>query len=301
VPAPLIDGVLYRHSYAILRGRDSTYKSFIALDWALSIAAGKKWQGNPTAAGRVLYIAGEGAYGIAKRVAAWKASWGAIRAGSFVLRRQAVNLYRAGPAFDDLLSRVSKGKYDLVIIDTLRRASGGADGNASDMGVVVDNLTLLREATESGCVLVVAHTDKSDTDTRGYSGIEDDADIVWHAKREEGVQVVELTNTKMKDTDEGAVFELAAVKSLESLVLQVHRDSDDMPAEGHAADQRVMSAMRDIFSTTGASMAELVMVTGLSNDVVYQARGRLESGGSITVIKKGFTSHVYLPGRSVPV
>jgi hypothetical protein len=41
-PAPLIEGVLNRHSYAILRGRDGTYKSFLALDWALSLATGRQ-------------------------------------------------------------------------------------------------------------------------------------------------------------------------------------------------------------------------------------------------------------------
>ena len=39
LPAPesLIDGVLTRHAYGILRGRDASFKSFITLDWALCL------------------------------------------------------------------------------------------------------------------------------------------------------------------------------------------------------------------------------------------------------------------------
>ena len=35
-PEPLIEGVLSRHAYGIICGRDATFKTFIALDWALS-------------------------------------------------------------------------------------------------------------------------------------------------------------------------------------------------------------------------------------------------------------------------
>ncbi|HEU4754531.1 MAG TPA: bifunctional DNA primase/polymerase, partial [Armatimonadota bacterium] len=40
---PLIPGVLNRESYAILSGRDGSMKTFVALDWALSLATGMPW------------------------------------------------------------------------------------------------------------------------------------------------------------------------------------------------------------------------------------------------------------------
>ncbi|WP_442880765.1 AAA family ATPase [Aeromicrobium sp.] len=44
----LIPGVLPRHTYGLLRGRDQSFKSFVALDWALTIATGRFWGPDPT-------------------------------------------------------------------------------------------------------------------------------------------------------------------------------------------------------------------------------------------------------------
>jgi hypothetical protein len=70
-PEPLIDGVLTRHAYGIIRGRDQTFKSFITLDWALCLATGTRWQGRATEHVKVLYVAGEGAHSLGVRKRAW--------------------------------------------------------------------------------------------------------------------------------------------------------------------------------------------------------------------------------------
>jgi AAA domain len=59
-PTPLIDNVLDKGTVALLYGKWGTGKSFIALDWAASVATGRNWQGRPTERLRVLYIAAEG-------------------------------------------------------------------------------------------------------------------------------------------------------------------------------------------------------------------------------------------------
>ena len=50
-------------------------KTFIALDWAASVATGRHWQGRTTEQRRVLYVAGEGAFGFKGRVDAWETGW----------------------------------------------------------------------------------------------------------------------------------------------------------------------------------------------------------------------------------
>ncbi len=40
-----VDGVLHRNTLALLAGPEGTFKSFVALDLALSIAGGRPWQG----------------------------------------------------------------------------------------------------------------------------------------------------------------------------------------------------------------------------------------------------------------
>ena len=51
---PLIEGVLTRHAYSVLRGRDHSFKSFIALDWSAV-------PGHRTALARAARRAGQGA------------------------------------------------------------------------------------------------------------------------------------------------------------------------------------------------------------------------------------------------
>ena len=297
-PDPLIDGVLSRHCYMVLRGRDGTFKSFVALDWALCVATGKPWQDHPAERAKVLYVAGEGAYGMDQRIQAWCMAWQRRpERGWFTLRKSSVNLFAGGPALDHLVRRIQGDGVGLVVIDTLRRASGGADGNSSDMGIVVDAIDRIKQATTHGSVLVIAHTDKSDTDSRGYSGIEDDADIIWHAKRdEEKGNSLELSNSKMKDGPDGAILALETVTVMESLVIQANNGPE--PAALLDTDAQVMAAMREVFASTGATARELgVVLEGMTERTVYRAVGRLEAAGRLHQERKGNSKLITLTAR----
>lgn len=206
-PEPLIGEVLHCRGYHVLRGRDSTYKSFLALDWALSIATGTSWNDRAVHRGRVLFIAGEGVEGLRDRTDAWAADRGVtVSEQDFEVRTRALNMYDPGEDFEELLERVAVEAYDLVIIDTLRRVSGTADENSSQMGVVVDNIARIQRAALNTAVLVIAHTTKKDDDTRGFSGIEDDADVVWASAVVKGE--VLLRNVKMKNGPQTATITL---------------------------------------------------------------------------------------------
>ncbi len=284
-PDPLIDGVLNRHSYAILRGRDGTYKTFTALDWSLCLATGKPWQGRTVERVKVLYVAGEGAYGMASRRRAWRQAWRTEdEPGWFTVRRSAVNLFTGGPALDHLVEYIRAGGYSLVVIDTLRRASGGADGNGTDMGVVVDNLERIKRATLDGSVLALTHTDKGDNDSRGFSGIEDDADIVWHAKRDDDGRL-RLECTKAKDGPDGAVITLTGRPVLESLILEAA--AAPSVDELFDTDRHVLETLAETFAVTGATVTQLEAVTGMSPSTIYKARGRLQSDGRIVLVPRG--------------
>lgn len=288
-PEPLIAGILPRHSYGVLRGRDHSFKTFAAVDWALCLATGKPWQGHHAEQVPVLYVAGEGAHGLAKRVRAWEFGWNRGRRvdlGWFTVRKTALNLHRPGPAFDDLLERVSAGRYGLVIVDTLRRVSGAADGNGSEMGTVVDNLDLIKQATDNGSVLTITHTDKHDVDSRGYSGIEDDADFVWHAKRRENEPDLTLTLKKMKDGPDGRTINLTAVPVLESLTLSAAADS--MPTDVLTTSQDViLQTLREAFPD-GAHSGQLRTAAGLPDSTYYRALGQLRTAG---LVQNTGTSH----------
>src|SRR6516165_3433585 len=74
-PEPLICNVLDQGTVALLYGRWGTGKSFIALDWACSVATKRPWQARPTERRHVLYVAAEGAFGLKGRVHAWEVGW----------------------------------------------------------------------------------------------------------------------------------------------------------------------------------------------------------------------------------
>jgi hypothetical protein len=271
-PEPLIERVIPRHAYGILRGRDHSLKTFVALDWALCLATGKPWQGHEVQPARVLYIAGEGTHGLAKRVEAWEYGWGHnVPPDQFTLRRSGLNLHQPGPAFDDLLGRIRDGGYGLVIVDTLRRVSGAADGNSSEMGLVIDNLDRIKQATAEGTVLAVAHTDKGDHDTRGYSGIEDDADFVWAAKRDDMYLTLELT--KMKDGPDGRTIQLLASRTLASLTLS--------GITGPPKVNTTESQAKILTTLDGVPNSVLLKATGLPDSTYYRAIKELHTTGHV--------------------
>ena len=231
----LIDGYLPANSVGILNGRGSAGKTFIAVDMALAISDPNRMQwrtplsvngeetlGAVTDHGPVLFLAGESAPGVRDRMYAAIDHSGSDRAamrreGRFMLRREIPNLFTGGAAYDSLLKVVADIKPRLIIIDTLQKASAGAEANsASDMAIVHGRLAELKSATDGGSVMVIAHTDKSDTTTRGSSAIEDDADFVLHVEGRDKVR--RMSVEKMRDGAPGPDYEFVVMSHAGSAV-----------------------------------------------------------------------------------
>lgn len=249
-PEMLIDRVLPASSYGILSGRDGTWKTFLALDLGCTLAAGLEgWRGEdvgPWDPSPVLFLAGEGAGQLPSRVDAWCAHNGVDqeRLESLTFMPSVPNLFTGGPAYDAVLDWATEHQPELIVVDTLRRASGAADQNsARDMGLVVDRIHALKEAS-GGTVLVVAHTDKGDNDTRGASNVEDDADFVLHVKRKEGPLRQELSVTKMKDAPDDFTLTTYPTAVSESIVLADQPDELAIAWTSTSMDNRIAGALR---------------------------------------------------------
>ena len=231
----LIDGYLPANSVGILNGRGSAGKTFVAVDMALAISDPNRMQwrtplsvngeetlGAVTDHGPVLFLAGESAPGVRDRMYAAIDHSGSDRAamrreGRFMLRGEIPNLFTGGAAYDSLLKVVADIKPRLIIIDTLQKASAGAEANsASDMAIVHGRLAELKSATDGGSVMVIAHTDKSDTTTRGSSAIEDDADFVLHVEGRDKVR--RMSVEKMRDGAPGPDYEFVVMSHAGSAV-----------------------------------------------------------------------------------
>jgi hypothetical protein len=198
-PRPLIEGTLDQRTIALLSGRSSTGKSFLAIDWGSCIATGKPWQGREVLTpGPVLYIAAEGAFGLDQRLTAWEQAWHK-EAGDFVTVPEPINLF-SGAGFTDLLDVVRDGHdgrpWQLVVVDTWARSTvGGQENNNSDSTTAFARVDRIRQ--HGPTCLVIAHTDGSDSKTRGATALEDNADTVYRVKGDAGY--LELDRTKRKD------------------------------------------------------------------------------------------------------
>ncbi len=140
LPPPnwLIHEVISEDGLSIMYGDPGTGKSFIALDMSLRVAMGLDWQGRSTRQVGVLYIAGEGARGLGKRVKGWRmkhqADWENV---PFMLLPVAVQLLderERARLFRTIDEAKRKAGFDigLVVIDTISRSIAGQDENGQD-------------------------------------------------------------------------------------------------------------------------------------------------------------------------
>lgn len=282
---PLIPGVLNRHTYALVTGRDGSYKTFLALSACLCIATGTPWHGRSVDRGRVLYLIGEGAYDFDARVTAWERDNGVkVPAGDFLVLPRVPNLFK-GHELAVLLALIRAERYVLVVVDTLRRASTGADANSSDMAGVVDALEEIKRATDDGAVLVLAHTDKGDRDARGFSGIEDDADTVWHLKKDEDTHTTVATAEKMRNGPGGARLTFEARQVADSVVLGLLTETGP---EHRTSGPRMSPSARAVLDVLhlpgyedGASAADLTTTARVTRQRVSEALADLMKPGLI--------------------
>ena len=218
----MIEDVLPMGALVYITGRDSSFKTFLALDFVLSVATLREgWMGRtiPTLSGchRTMYLAGEGVRDFPKRVAAWAAHHGVTlepyMLENLAVRNGTVDLFGAGADFADLLERVRRDQPDLIVVDTLNRSAGQAEQNsASDMSVITARLAEVKHAAGPNSTLIVlAHTDKGDNDARGSSSIEDDADAVLHCKKTSDLGL-RVKVAKLKDGASGQSYDFAMTK-----------------------------------------------------------------------------------------
>ncbi|GAA2082267.1 hypothetical protein GCM10009840_17990 [Pseudolysinimonas kribbensis] len=244
----LVAGVLGRGELAILFGDSYTGKSFLALDWGLSIAHGAPWLGREVPPGRVLYVAMEGAATLHKREVAWASHRGLpTTPAGFVAYPRVVNLLHEASALA-LAEYVAVEGFDLVVIDTLSRSINGADENSSaEMGAYVAALGRIKEAADGCSVLVLHHSRKGEPEVmRGstalFAGV--DRVLCWRLDSK-GQDRRKLLTQKDKSG--------APTKPIHAAFKQVAPSAVLVPVEG-AGDDTLVMALRNLLATGGAVM-----------------------------------------------
>lgn len=170
-PAWLIEGLLTLDSASWLIAAPASYKSFVALDWAGHVGAGRPWLGHTVTGGGVVYMVAEGVGGMGPRIRAWEQRNGGPMSPNVRFLPMPVQISKAEQwaAWVEACRRLAPA---LIILDTQARITVGIDENDnSAMGVVVDSIERLRKAT-GACVLVVHHLGRGGTHARGASAID---------------------------------------------------------------------------------------------------------------------------------
>ncbi|QXJ19646.1 AAA family ATPase [Actinomadura graeca] len=286
-PEPLIEDTIDRRTVTVLAGPWASGKSFLALDWSLCIASGKPWQGRPVQhTGTVLYIAAEGAYGLAARMEAWSAAWRCALPEGLLVFPKPVNLTNS-VAVAEVIAYVWEHRVTLVVIDTLARCMSGADENSSrDMGIAIEALYAVRHATaeESGAVLAVHHTGKDRTTVRGSSALEAGADSVWQVEASTESAQFKLGRTKRKDGPRGLPLSLKLSERSGSCIVEHSHGGMGMTG----SEEVIQSHFNSHFSEYGPVAVSLLRtVTGLPETTFYRALNSLASKGLVRLEKDG--------------
>ena len=265
-PAPpvfLIDKLIETPATGVLLGASGSGKTFVALDWALSVATGHKWCGREVKKGPVIYICGEGKYGISRRAGAWYHKNGIKQErGQFHLTTQRMEI--SAESSLQLISLIDKiaesfGNPAMIVVDTLARAvpSGCDENSVKDMQAWLNNIDSIRD--EYDCmVLVVHHTGHSKDATlrgRGSSAIIGALDFEAAVDKAKGL----LLNTKMKDGEEWAPikYSLHSVQVGDWSSAAVKYDFDyDPKKDGHVSAYRAAAR---------ASLIEAIKIEGIGD------------------------------------
>ena len=223
----LIQDVLPRKGFSALFGPPGSFKSFVALDIAHSVATGTAWMGKEVSVpGAVLYICGEGHGGVGARIRACRLHHRTAPGAKVYVIRHQLNLRSSKEDIQQLHLAISnlvqreEIRFELVQVDTLARAFGGGNENdSSDMGAFIASLSKIQRLLD--CALqIVHHVGKDITKgLRGHSSLLGALDTELELQRLDGALQDNqyagsgnITITKQKDGSDGAKYGFRMVK-----------------------------------------------------------------------------------------
>jgi hypothetical protein len=238
VPEPewLIEDHIHQQEVGVLYGRPNGGKTFVALDWALSVAAGVPWLGEFKALqAPILYMAGEGAPSLQKRVEAWMVEKDVASIPAYfqcrplpILEDEVVEDVQAALADLTIEEGVRPGVAPgLVVVDTLSQFMMGGDENGTDMALFVSKLRHLSQ--ESNCaVLIVHHTNKGGEAERGHTALRGNVDVMFKVtskERDGQLAGIELLNDKQRDNPRAKPVTMGVRSCQQSLVLSLENST----------------------------------------------------------------------------
>jgi AAA domain len=304
----LIGGLLPRSGVCMLFGLPETYKSFLAIDWALSVGFGRGWQGRPTRRGGVAYIAGEGYAGLGARSKAWKAYNGQSGKSGVKWYGDSIDLTEPS-SINDLYEALdedfTENPLELIVIDTFSRNSGGAEENSNtDVKKFMHTADLLQKRYKC-TVLIIHHCGKNpEKGPRGASAFIGDTETIISVDLFSGgaVQGIKVGCFKQKDAEKFEPINLALHKvqygqgmeeaSLVLIKSEIVEDDSFMPTAKKS--EQVMYDVLQGKELTLTDWVALGMARGISESSAKKARKELYEVRGLIGYKKDYKLYYIL-------
>lgn len=308
----LVEGHIPVAANACLFGPSGAGKSFLALDMALSVAAGVPFLTHfGVRRGGVLYVYSEGAAGLRSRLRAWLA---ARRIESTDIRFSFQNYgltetHNAERLVESGYYALGRRHPALIVVDTLTRNFGGHDTDSNrDMALYAAGVDYVRKYT-GAAVLTVHHTGWGDsTRERGGAAFRDCLDTSVRVKPCPG-GTIEVSCSKQRDAGGTGAYSVRkeAVRlddGGESVALSFvgaapegRRDKGRRAAGGRETDEAVLlrhipEVAPDRIATDAVRVEALCAGTGWKPWKVYGVLRRL---GPETVFKERVGKTVTAP------
>lgn len=220
ISGALVKGLLTRGAMSVVFGESNCGKTFFVLDLSMHVAQGLAWRDRRVNQSAVIYVAAEGAFGIANRVAAYRQHHRVDESPPFFVLPVAIDLCDPHADTADFIATVLEAcerfeiEPGLIVLDTASRVMAGGNENApDDMGAFVQNCDRIREATGAH-VLIIHHSGKDTTKgARGHSLLRAATDTEIEVTRdEEGTATATVTKQKELPTRGAFSFNLTVVE-----------------------------------------------------------------------------------------
>lgn len=204
-----VQDMLMNDDVSVIYGRSNCGKTFFIMDLCYHIVEGREYRGKRVEQGEVMYVALEGARGVAKRIQAHKKnSMGSSDLSKFHMMPCGVDFLdpegNIKEFIDILVEDFSDKDLKMIVIDTLARAIGGGDENSgTDMGILVKHADVIREVTGAH-VCFVHHSGKDKAKgARGHSSLQAAIGTEIEIVRGEDEEYATVKFRKQKDVDMG--------------------------------------------------------------------------------------------------
>lgn len=238
-PAPiswLVKGWVQDKSLVMVHGPSGGGKTFLVLDWCMSIASScSDWFGNKAKDGQVVYLAGEGHHGLRGRIAAWK-QHNNIKSLDMWLSKAGCDLNTL-EGYNKVLSNLKALSIapTIIVVDTLHRFLLGDENSSQDAKTMLDACSALIQ--EFNCtVLLVHHTgvsEESQHRARGSSAWRGALDIEVSVVPSKNGSPIEIVQRKSKDAE----LVKTLYCELKTIPIDGWLDEDGLPVKSAVIEQ----------------------------------------------------------------